>query len=254
MKIQLLRHATIRVNINGYNLLIDPMLSAQGTMSAVPNSPQPECNPLVELPENFTVANIDAMLLTHIHRDHLDDEAIRLLPKNLPVFCQPTDKEELSNYGFENVRPVDEKLEWKGIHFFRTGGHHGTGEIGKMMGKVSGYVLQAPGEPSLYIIGDTIWCAEVKEALEKYKPMVSVVFAGAAQFLQGEPITMTAHDVKEVCSSNLGMKVVAVHMEAFNHCLLTRRELRNFATKNSFSEQLYIPQDGEQLVFAAIER
>jgi hypothetical protein len=47
----------------------------------------------------------------------------------------------------------------------RTGGRHGTGEIGEKMGPVSGYVLRGPGEPVVYIAGDTVWCPEVAAAL-----------------------------------------------------------------------------------------
>jgi L-ascorbate metabolism protein UlaG (beta-lactamase superfamily) len=254
MKIQLIRHAAMRVNFNGYNILVDPMLSAKGTMPAVPNSPQPRCNPLVDLPSIPILENIDAVLLTHIHRDHLDDEAIRLLPKDLPVFCQLADELIISEYGFQDIQPIQEKKEWQGITFIRTGGHHGTGEIGEKMGKVSGYVLKAAGEPSLYISGDTIWCSEVQAALEEHKPEVSVVFTGAAQFLAGDPITMTAEDVQQVCLTNPSMKVVAVHMEAWNHCLLTRADLDSFAKANGFSEQLYIPQDGETIDFGGLDK
>ena len=54
-------------------------------------------NPLVELPEppEVVVAGIDAVLVTHMHRDHFDDTAAELLPKDVPVFCQPDDAERL---------------------------------------------------------------------------------------------------------------------------------------------------------------
>ncbi len=37
----------------------------------------------------------------------------------------------------------------------RTSGRHGSGQIGEQMGAVSGFVLAAAGEPTLYIAGDT---------------------------------------------------------------------------------------------------
>lgn len=249
MNIELLRHATMIVSFKGINLLVDPMLGAQGLTPAIPNSPQPRLNPLVDLPRVPNMENINAILLTHIHGDHLDKEARRIIPKELPVFCQSGDEEKLCEYGFKNVKQINEQAVWQGITFIRTGGHHGTGEIGKKMGKVSGYVLQAAGEPSLYISGDTIWCSEVQTALTEHKPEVSVVFAGAAQFLEGDPITMTSEDVQAVCHTNPAMEVVAVHMEALNHCLLTRAELNSFAKEHGFKGQLYIPQDGEKLQF-----
>jgi len=36
MEIQLIRHATVVINIGGRKILLDPMLSGAGTMTAVP--------------------------------------------------------------------------------------------------------------------------------------------------------------------------------------------------------------------------
>jgi len=64
--------------------------------------------------------------------------------------------------------------------------------MAKRMAPAPGFVLRADGEPTLYIAGDTIWCPEVHGTLGKYEPAIVVVNAGAAQFLEGGPITMSA--------------------------------------------------------------
>jgi len=102
---------------------------------------------------------------------------------------------------------------------------------------------------SLYIAGDTIWCAEVA-ALEAHQPDITVLNAGAAQFLTGDPITMTAGDVVQVCDALASTQVVAVHMEAINHCLLTRADLREQLRVAGRLGRVRIPQDGETLTFA----
>jgi hypothetical protein len=38
-------------------------------------------------------------------------------------------------------------------------------EILAQMGEVSGFVLQAENEPTLYIVGDSIWVEEVENAI-----------------------------------------------------------------------------------------
>jgi L-ascorbate metabolism protein UlaG (beta-lactamase superfamily) len=249
MKMHFLRHATSIVRLSGASLLVDPMLSRAGAMEPVANAANDRRIPLVALPIDDQecarlLSTIDGVLLTHTHRDHWDARAIELLPKQLPILCQPEDVVAIGSAGFTQVVPIATELAWGGLHLTRTGGQHGSGEIGRKMGPVSGFVLRAEGAPALYIAGDTIWCPEVEQALELHRPDIAIVNAGAAQFLSGGPITMTAEDVVSVCRARPQMRVVAVHMEAINHCLLTRAELRADLSASGLLGQVHIPDDG----------
>ena len=247
MEITLVRHATLLVRFQGRRLLVDPMLSEVGAMPPVPNAPNPKPIPLVPLPRPAAevLAGVEAVVVTHTHRDHFDDAAASLVPKALPVFCQPEDEAKLRALGFTGVRPVAATVRWEGIEISRTGGRHGTGEIGKRMAPVSGFVLRAADERTLYIAGDTIWCPEVDDALRSHAPQVTIANAGAAQFLEGDPITMTAQDVVEVARTAPGTAVVAVHMETVNHCGLTRSMLAAGVGEAGLTSQVWIPRDGE---------
>jgi L-ascorbate metabolism protein UlaG (beta-lactamase superfamily) len=245
MQIQLIRHATLLLEYANMRLLVDPMLSDAGAMAAIENSPQPRRNPLVPLPCPATdvVSGVHAVLVTHTHRDHWDDAAIQYVPKDLPLFCQPEDFPKMEAVHFVNAIAVQEAKNWSKICITRTGGQHGTGEIGRKMSPVSGYVLQNSDEPTVYIAGDTIWCAEAEAAITRFNPDVIVVNAGAARFLQGDPITMTVEDVIKVCQHAPHAQVIAVHMEAINHCLLARRDLSHAA--HQAGVKVVIPDDGE---------
>lgn len=133
------------------------------------------------------------------------------------------------------------------IQIRRTGGQHGTGEIGRRMAPVSGFILSSKREPGLYIAGDSIWCEEVNQAISENDPEVIIVNTGAAQFLEGGPITMTAPDVAQVCESAPESKVIAVHMEAINHCLLNRADLQNYLNRRELSDRVEIPDDGQAI-------
>ncbi|HWP97959.1 MAG TPA: MBL fold metallo-hydrolase, partial [Syntrophomonadaceae bacterium] len=90
---------------------------------------------------------------------------------------------------------------------------------------------------------------EVQEVLERCCPQIIVCFAGAAQFSQGGPITMTKEDVFEVCNNAPLAKVVVTHLEAWNHCYLSRQEMKEFMEQNSMGKQVYVPDDGEWICF-----
>ena len=249
MQIHFLRHATLVLAIEGLYILVDPMLSPAGAMPPVANAADQRRIPLVDLPLaqvelKYMLDHIDAVLVTHTHRDHWDDRAVELLPKQLPILCQPEDESKIRQAGFAVVLPIAARHEWRGIDVHRIGGQHGTGEIGARMAPVSGFVLRAAGEPTLYLAGDTIWCPEVEQALQDHQPDVVIVNAGAAQFLNGGPITMTADDVAQVCRALPPAEVIAIHMEAINHCLLTRSELLARLEEQGLEGRVMIPGDG----------
>jgi L-ascorbate metabolism protein UlaG (beta-lactamase superfamily) len=257
MHFQLLRHATALITLNRLNLLLDPMLSQKESMGPIANAANQNRIPLVDLPlteaeTQRLIQGLNGVLVTHVHRDHWDARAAELIPKQLPVICQAEDEAAIRQAGLLQVLPLKTQIEWQGIQIFRTGGQHGTGEIGKRMGIVSGYVLKAAREPSLYIAGDTIWCAEVKEALRTYRPEVVVLYSGAASFLTGGPITMDADHVVAVCREIPSAKVIVIHMETMTHCLLNRAELRKRLEQEGLSPQVQIPRDGEAISFSDV--
>jgi L-ascorbate metabolism protein UlaG (beta-lactamase superfamily) len=252
MNIQLLRHATLIVTIQGNNILVDPMLSHAEAMDPVANAANQRRIPLVDLPISDAelerlIGELDAVLVTHHHRDHWDARAIELLPKDIPILCHPDSQDTIRQAGFSSVMPIADTHEFDGIRFYRTGGHHGMAEIEQKMGTVSGFVLKTDGEPTLYIAGDTIWCSEVQQALQTHRPDVVIVNAGAAQFLTGGPITMTDDNVCRVSRELPSAKVIAVHMEAINHCLLTRDALWTRVSREGLSGRVKIPADGESI-------
>ncbi|GIP30510.1 MBL fold metallo-hydrolase [Paenibacillus sp. J23TS9] len=246
MKIQLIRNASLWLEYAGSTFLIDPMFSAQGANPPVFNTENDRRNPLVPLPfptENWV--NPDAILLTHLHPDHWDQAAIETLDKSLPILCQPGDDAAVRAGGFTDVTELNESITFKDTTLFRTTGQHGVGEIGKLMGQVSGYVFKAEGEPTLYIAGDTIWCDDVKQALDEHRPDFTLANAGGARFREGGPIIMNEEDVVSLCRYAPYTKVAAIHMESINHCFTTRSDLNDRLHAEQLNDRVQVPLDGE---------
>jgi L-ascorbate metabolism protein UlaG (beta-lactamase superfamily) len=233
VRLTLVRHATLLLEIDGHRLLVDPMLDDAGTSPAIEDTPNQVPNPLVPLPmpAEEVVRGIDAVLITHLHEDHFDATAARLVPREVPAFCQPEDEASLREQGLL-ARPVETSVDWDGLSITRTGGQHGTGAIAAELAPVSGFVLG-----DLYLAGDTIWCTEVEEAIAAHRPRVAVVNGSAARFLEGDPIVMTTADIREVVSRV--PTVVVVHLEAINHCLDSRADVR------AAVPEAIVPEDGE---------
>jgi L-ascorbate metabolism protein UlaG (beta-lactamase superfamily) len=255
MQIQLIRHSTIVLSWDDISLLVDPMLNPKDATDPIANTPNQVRNPTIDMPLTDAevialVEGVDGIVVTHLHNDHWDARAQELTPKNKPIFCQPPDAERIRSQGFTNVTPVENTLTWRGIEMIRTGGEHGTGEIGEMMNPVSGFIFRAEGARSVYVAGDTIWCEEVAQVLERDRPGAVVLNAGAAQFLVGDPISMGPQDVIAVCQAAPEADVIAVHMDSINHCLLTRRSLATALEEAGLQDRVLIPADGEVLTLA----
>ncbi|KGE19070.1 MBL fold metallo-hydrolase [Paenibacillus wynnii] len=246
MKLQLIRHAALWLEYGGITFLIDPMLSEQGENPPIKKSANDRRNPLVPLPGPVdTWLKPDVVLVTHLHQDHWDAAAVSSLSPDIQLICQTGDQEKIASQGFNNVTVIQDELSLGKVSLTRTRGRHGSGVIGRLMGTVSGFVFQAEGEPTLYIAGDTIWCNEVKQILDKCRPEITIVNAGGARFLKGGHITMNEQDVIDLCAYAPTTEVIAVHMDAINHCLVTREMLHHRLNQELLLDKVSIPVDGE---------
>ncbi|ELY65581.1 MBL fold metallo-hydrolase [Natrinema versiforme] len=234
--IRLVRNATVLVTIGETTFLVDPLFASPGDIPPIPDTPNDRENPLVPLPD--VDLSHDAVVVTHRHRDHFHETAKEQLDADVPLFCQPEEADEFVDDGFTDVRPVDDKASFNDVTIHRTPGRHGHGELAEEMGPVSGFVFEA--DETVYVAGDTVWYDAVEQTLERFEPETVVLNAGEAQFNQGEPITMGVSDVTAVREAT-DATVIVVHMEAINHCLLTRDELR------AETEDVHVPEDGDRI-------
>ena len=244
MKLQLLRNATLKLDYAGSTVLIDPFFAPKHSRpSFTGRSP----NPMTDLPVSTDeiLDGVELVLVSHLHADHFDPVAQELVPKHLPLICQPGDEEKIRSFGFTDVTPLTGDLTWKNIRLTRRDGNHGTGAVLQLMGNVIGFTIEADGEPSIYWAGDTILYPPVRETIEATQPDIIVTHSCGARW-DGELIVMDDSQTVEVARSAPQAKVIAVHMEALDHATVDRATLRRTADATGIGpERLLVPADGE---------
>ena len=245
MKLQLIRNATLRLKYGETNILLDPMLGPKHSISSFAGI---EKNPTKDLPIPISevLHDLDFLLISHLHQDHFDPEAQKIIDRSSPILCQPGDQKTIAKHGFTRVTELLTHTPWEQINITRTGGQHGTGDWAERLNPVSGFVFEHPGEPTVYWIGDSVWCEEVQQALELHNPDVVVTHSGGAELEDSGPIIMDASQTISVCEALPSAIVIATHLEALDHCMTSRKTLRRTAQEAGIdSNQLLIPADGE---------
>ncbi|MEW9526823.1 MBL fold metallo-hydrolase [Agrobacterium tumefaciens] len=256
MKITQIRNATLHIVYGGVRFLVDPMLSDRHSWPGFEGSVNSEeRNPLVHLPmTKEEIIDVDAVIVTHLHEDHWDEEARKVLPKTLPIFAQnDADASIIRGQGFSDVRVLSGTSDFNGVQLVKTGGRHGTeahyARIGNLLGEACGVVFKKAELKTVYLAGDTIWHERVAAALKTHRPDVAILNTGYAMVLGIDGgIIMGTQDVLSVHKAAPETRLIASHMEAVNHCTVSRADLRAFARANGFADKLRTPGDGETII------
>ncbi|PLK22816.1 hypothetical protein C0V72_13010 [Porphyrobacter sp. TH134] len=269
-----MRNATARLDYAGQTFLLDPMLSAKG---ALPSFAGIAPNPTLELPVPVAdiIADVDGVIVSHLHPDHFDPAAAQALPKAIPILTpsnqaaiDPANAAEttqsfaaqLAAYGFTNVATIgDRGTSFRGVTVTQEFGAHGTGLAGQLLGGVNGIVLKAPGQPTIYWTGDTILDAEgrIEAILARYKPDIIIAHTGGAMVkaLSPDPILMNEAQALALFRAadryNPKVRIVAVHMNALDHCFTTRESLAKAVAglPEGLRRRIDIPEEGQRISF-----
>ncbi len=248
MKLRLLRNATLKLEVAGRTILVDPFFAPKHSRPANAGRSR---NPLLDLPSSTDeiLTGVELVIVSHLHSDHFDPLAQSLVPKQLPLICQPVDEHKIRSFGFENVTPLTEAIDWQGIKLTRRDGRHGFGAVVEKMGPVIGFSIEAPNEPTLYWSGDTVFYPPVEATIRDTRPDVIVIHPCGALW-EGEQIAMDAEQAVAVCNAAPQAVVVATHLDSLDHATVGRTDLRKHALARGISvAQLRIPDDGETLEF-----
>lgn len=261
MIIHHLRNATFIIESKERFILIDPMLSKRGELPAFSLIKHNfQRNPLVDMESNSgeLLKKVTHCLLTHsqkwgiellTHTDHLDNAGKEFLVKNRIAITSL--KKDSPYFKKHNMNMVNQLEYWDDASFLdgkivAIPAKHGHGFWHNFMANGAGYFIKLPEEPSIYISGDTVLTNDVKNAIDCYKPDITVVACGNASMDLGGDILMSMKEIIEFIKLS-PKKVYANHMDALNHCPLTREMLKNELKKHDLTNKVFIPSDGESI-------
>ena len=259
MNIHHLRNATFVIETGDLHLLIDPMLSDVGTLPPFAwFRHKAHRNPIVSLPVNAqaTLEKVTHCLVTHsqkwgiealTHTDHFDRPGREFLrERDIPVICPKQDAPYMQKHGLEVLcAPGPWQTEpCLGGSITAIPALHGHSWMHAFMANGAGFFVDLSNEQSIYISGDTVYTPDVEKALTTLQPDVAVVAAGNASLDVGGSILMNLEETLRFIKKAPGM-VIANHLEALNHCPVTRTQLLEQLKKNNLQDKTFVPEDGE---------
>lgn len=133
-------HATVLVELDDARLLVDPVL--RGNVGPL-RSFAPTAGPMA----------VDAALVSHVHRDHLDLPSLRLLPPTRVVAPRRAARWLGRRHQVTELTP-GEQVDVSGVTVTAVPARHATrrNRVGRLVEAV-GYVVE--GSRSVYVAGDT---------------------------------------------------------------------------------------------------
>lgn len=145
-RVEFLGHATALVELDGTRVLTDPVLRDR-MLHLRRHGPSPRAE---------HVAGLDAVLLSHLHHDHLDIPSLRLLDPQVPLVVPAGARPALRKLGHREIHElkVGESARVGGLEVTAVPAEHsGRRALGPEADAV-GYVLRG-AERRIYFAGDT---------------------------------------------------------------------------------------------------
>jgi L-ascorbate metabolism protein UlaG (beta-lactamase superfamily) len=170
---------------------------------------------------------IDAVLLSHhAHKDNLDYEGLELIATGVPTLST---RDAAADLFGGSVIGLDswETHELGHVTVTAVPALHGPPGSERLVGRVIGFVLEADGEPTVYVSGDNASIPLVEQIAGRFPDAaIAVLFAGAARVAGLDAaLTLTSPDAARAAQI-LGVgRVVGLHTEDWEHFSESRAQL-----------------------------
>ncbi|HVW17073.1 MAG TPA: MBL fold metallo-hydrolase [Solirubrobacteraceae bacterium] len=210
---------TALIEYAGLRLLTDPTFDEAPREYGEPPAPRIAklAGPAIGADE---IGDVDVVLLSHDHHpDTLDESGRAFLARAGTVLTTEAGAERLGG-GAVGLAPW-QSTTVGAVEVTAVPAQHGPDGTDHLTGPVVGFVLRAPGAPSLYVSGDNASVRVVREIAERTGSLdVAVLFVGGAKLeglFDGALLTLGAAEAAQAAAS-LGVRaVVPVHQEGWGH-------------------------------------
>jgi L-ascorbate metabolism protein UlaG (beta-lactamase superfamily) len=208
---------TIVLEYAGLRIVTDPTFDPPGQYG------EPDDPPLVKTHGpafgRQALGSVDLVLLSHHeHEDNLDYEGLELLATGVTTLSTMKAAGDLFGGGVIGLDPW-ETHEVGGVTVTAVPALHGPPGSEARLGPVIGFVLEAEGEPTVYVSGDNASLPLVEQIAGAFDRIdIAVLFAGAARIPQIDaPLTLTSADAVTAARILGVSRVVGIHTADWAH-------------------------------------
>jgi L-ascorbate metabolism protein UlaG (beta-lactamase superfamily) len=219
LRVILVSHSTLILEIDGLKLMMDPVLSDDP-------SPVPLLFPMKRFQGKAPITpelipELDVVIISHDHYDHLDKRTIEQIHHKTGLFIVPLGVDEhLKKWGVpENkIKTLDweSSVQIKDITITATPAQHfsGRGLFSRNKTLWASWVISGPHH-KVYFSGDSGYFPGFKTIGDKYGPF-DITFLDCAQYApQWEPVHMFPHQTINAHRDLKGKILIPIHWGTF---------------------------------------
>jgi len=173
------------------------------------------------------LGTVDLVLLSHHgHKDNLDWEGLELIAQGIPTLSTRQAADELFGGGVVGLDNW-ESYDFGPVTITAMPALHGPPGSEPMVGPVIGFMLESPGEPTIYVSGDNASLPLVQQIADRFAPVdIALLFAGAARVDEIDAdLTLNSADAATAAKLLGARLVVGLHTEDWTHFSHTRSQL-----------------------------